>query len=274
MRDFYIKLLYIYIYIIMDTDVIIGILSKLDPDSLWSMCRANKGYMRVCKENMDIILRNVLREYNVNYKDPRSLVYIERVRVRGMRLYRYMDINNFKREDGSYKLGDIFLRYKRVWYNEVGELNLGGLGLTSIPKMPKLGRLICEGNDLRELPDFERLEYLDCSGNNIERLGNMPMLLELQAGNNPLREIGGLERLVRLEGGNLLSLERLWGMQSLDIVNVRVSRKIKLEDIRSEGGIVIDIMRDGMRSIEEYIPETVNVYIGRLDLTVKGDMGG
>ena len=253
----------------------IGLLSKLDPDSLWNMCSTNKKYMRVCKENRDLILKNVLREHNVDYKDPRSLVYITRVRERGVYKYEYMDINKFKRGDGSYKVGEIFLMYKRLWYNETGELNIGGLGIRNIPKMPKLKKLICEDNQLKGLPDFEKLQYLDCRTNEIERLGRMPMLVELYTGRNPLREIGGLERLEHLVGGELLKLERLWGMESLEMVTLSVSGKIKLEDIRSEGGIEITIQgREGIRSVEEYVPETVNVYVNRLDIRVISMGGG
>lgn len=253
----------------------IGILSKLDPDSLWNMCSTNKKYMRVCKENKDLILRNILKEYNVDYKDPRSLVYMTRVRERGVYKYKYTDINNFKRVDGSYKVGDIFLRYKRLWYNERGELNVGGLGLSNIPKMPRLRKLICDDNELRGLPDFESLEYLDCRVNEIERLGRMPMLVELYTDRNPLREIGGLERLEYLGGGELLKLERLWGMESLEMVTLRVSGKIKLEDIRSEDGIEIVIEgRGGIRSVEEYVPETVNVFTSKLDIRMLSMGGG
>ena len=103
----------------------------------------------------------------------------------------------------------------------------------------------------------------------------MPMLVELYTGRNPLREIGGLERLEHLVGGELLKLERLWGMESLEMVTLRVSGKIKLEDIRSEDGIVMAIQgREGIRSVEEYVPETVNVYVNRLDIRVISMGGG
>lgn len=251
---------------IMDVDVIIGILSKLDPDSLWSMCRTNKEYMRVCNENRDIILKNILKEYNVDYENPRSLVYMDRVRVRGVYQYKYINILDYKRGDGSYKLGEIFLRYKRLYYNESIEMNVGGLGLESIPKMPKLKRLICEDNSLKELPDFESLEYLDCRVNDIVKLGRMPRLVELYMDDNPIREIGGLESLEKLDGGKLLKLERLYSMPLIEVISVSTRGKIKLEDI-SGGEIkmrVLNVDRD--KSLEGYIPETVNVYVSRLDI--------
>lgn len=243
--------------------MVIGILSKLDPESLWNMCSTNRDYMRVCKENRDIILKNILREYKVDYENKKSLLYLDRVRVKGVYQYRYVDMEDYRRGDGSYKLGEIFLRYKRLWYNETGELNVGGLGLSNIPKMPRLRRLVCDDNDLRELPDFESLEYLDCRVNVIEKLGGMPMLRELYMDKNPIREVGGLGRLETLEGGNLEKLERIWGMESLEFMKVHVISKIRMEDIRCNYCMIVVIV-DNMRSMEEYMPETINVYTRKL----------
>lgn len=249
----------------MDVDAIIGILSKLDPDSLWSMCSTNREYMRVCKENKDIILRNILREYNVNYEEPRSLIYMDRVMEKGRYIYRYISMDEYKKEDGSYKLGDIFMRYKRLWYNESGELNLGGLGLRSIPRMPKLRRLVCEGNELSELPDFESLEYLDCSGNGIKKLGRMPMLVELNMDNNLVEEVGGMENLEYLEGGRLLKLRRLYSMPRLELVSATVGGKIKLEDMRCEE-VILSVIGGRDKLFEESVPETSRSYIMRMDV--------
>jgi hypothetical protein len=258
----------------MGVDVVIGILSKLNPYSLWNMCSTNRDYMRVCKENKDIILRNILRGHNVEYENSRSLLYLDRVRVRGVYQYRYVNISDYMREDGSYKLGEIFLRYKKLWYNESGEINVGGLGISNIPKMPRLRSLICEGNNLRELPDFDRLEVLDCRGNEIERLGRMPRLVELYVSNNPIREIGDLDSIEYMDG-KLLKLERLYNMPSMSVITVGVSRKIKLEGIRG-GEVRINILDvDGSKSMEFYMPETVDVYVSRLDIRlVEGDEVG
>jgi hypothetical protein len=201
----------------------------------------------------------------VDYEDRRSVIYLDRVRVRGVYQYRYMNILDFMRGDGSYKLGEIFLRYKRLWYNEMEELNVGGLGLSNIPKMPRLRSLICEGNNLRELPDFESLEVLDCRGNDIERLGRMPRLMELYVSDNPIKEIGDLDSIEYIDG-KLLKLERLYNIPSMSVITVGVSRKIKLEGI-SGGEIKINILDvDGSKSMEFYMPETVDVYVSRLDI--------
>jgi hypothetical protein len=176
-------------------------------------------------------------------------------------MYKYVKISNYKRSDGTYKLGDIFKRYLR-WYNEEGIVEVSGMGIKNIPSLPKVKELRCEDNSInRIVGDFSNLEYLNCSLNNITELGIMPELKVLEIDNNPIKEIGNLNNLIDLTAKNMDGLGKIHNINSniyMDIGNKKnVNKRITLENITNASQIKINTYNVG--DITNIIPEMKNV---------------
>jgi Leucine-rich repeat (LRR) protein len=247
-----------------DTDIIIEILSKLDPDSLINMCNTNLKYKQVCKDHKNTILQRILKRYNVEYTDPMCLIYYKLIRRNEDLIeYKFTKIDEFKRPDGSYKIGDIFKRFFE-YYNIKDELDISELDITSIPSLPKLKILICPGNALTKIVgDFSNLRELECQSNQIVELGAMPRLKLLRIDENPIKQIGGfdsLRRLLHLEAMNMNNLEKIYDLntESINIGNKRGNtKKIIVENVNGDT-LTIHTNDQDPTSFEERMPILIN----------------
>ncbi|NDG31112.1 hypothetical protein EB118_13720, partial [bacterium] len=224
----------------MDTDVIISILSNLDPNGLANACATNKAYYTVCKENKNTILKSIFRKYKVDYHQQRSLVYIKRQRVGGAYKYVWENVSEYTNPDGTYKLGKIFNKYK-MWFNEKGTLDISRLGVVSVPKLPNIKELYCAHNDITVLPDFDKLDVLDCRHNGITKLGRMPQLRELKTNETNITEIKDYPNLVSFHGETMLGLTLIQNLPRLEYMYVKVENKIKIQDVHCDGKLKLEI---------------------------------
>ncbi len=170
-----------------NTNEIIDILKNANPKSLVDMCKENHRYAKVCKNNKNTIFEYVLKKYNVDYKDPTSLIYYKSGQKGNVEYY---DINNFKNPDGTYKFGDIFEKYFR-WYNEKS-INSNLTTITNIPSLPKVKMLFLTNNThLKKIEgDFSELVDIYVRNTNVEFIrGNFPKLEELHIQQNKIKEI-------------------------------------------------------------------------------------
>ncbi|NBU33706.1 hypothetical protein EB118_05330 [bacterium] len=252
----------------MNVDTVIELLSNLDPDTLWNVCKVNKEYNEICRNHKNVILRKVLKSCYVDYEDQRSVVYLDRVRHKDKYKYVYVDINKYKREDGSYKLGSIFKRYL-VWYNMDRSVDIGGLGVSNVPSMPKLHELYCNDNNIKQIVgDFGNLKRLDCSHNQIEVLGKMPSLEVLDINHNPITEIGGFRNLYLLTAHEMSNLQKIYGM-TLDQLFISYTRnsnvKLKLVDLVVRDTLQLETLNRGDTTND--IPEMSSAVITTFVIT-------
>ena len=207
-----------------NTNEIINILKNADPRSLVDMCKEDHRYGQVCIDNKAEIFKHVLNKYNVDYKDPKSLIYY----ISGSENNtRYHDINDFKHSNGTYKFGDIFNKYFE-WYNK-RDYKLVKTTVTNIPSLPKIKKLLLIDNlSIKKIEgDFLELTHLDIKNNtNVEFIrGNFPELRTLIIQQTKIKEIQQLSL-------SLPSLENIIILDNSLIETIDVSLSKYLRFIR------------------------------------------
>jgi Leucine-rich repeat (LRR) protein len=180
-----------------------------DLDSYIKFCY-DKDYL-VCDE---IGSRRFLKKYNVNYKNPNDLIYMD-------------DEYN---ENRSYS--EILTLYYKYYIKE--KLECSRRGLTSLPDLPNVKDLDCSRNKLKSLPDLPNVKHLDCSSNKLTTLPDLPNVNYLFCDYNKLTRLPELSNVVQLvcHNNKLTRLpELLPRLRSLDCSHNELTSLPKLPNI-------------------------------------------
>ncbi len=164
-----------------------------DPENFVAYCES----MKCDKDMRNVIAKDMVRRYQINYRDPKCLVYLDLESAGEDEIRRFVDITDYYR-DGKvnyYRL--VKERYLPLYLLTV--LNCSESGLTSVPELPNMEEFYCAKNKLRTLPQFvPKLTSLDCGYNQLTRLPFMPEVTSLSCGYNQLARLPPLPKVQTL----------------------------------------------------------------------------
>lgn len=156
-----------------------------DIDDFKSLLSTNKKWNTFWNEHKEYICKLLLQAMNVDYKDPSNYIYI-------------MYEEDHKLDRSYYDLLRIYSKS-----NNKIDINCSSLGITSIPKLPKLKELCVCDNKLTSIKINSDLEVLCCSGNELTSISiagdSSSSLIKLLCINNNLTSIPKLDKLKTLE---------------------------------------------------------------------------
>lgn len=173
----------------------------------------NKYFLNFCKENTCSIAKHFLNKYKIDYADPTNFIY----------LYNKVNINNYKKIDGSWKLGSIFRLYLQTYNLET--IICDNLGITSFPIYPNLSKfrginngltsfpiqpnMLCFWGDNNGLTSFPTQPKMICfwgDDNNLTSFSIQPKMIEFYGENNKLTSFPIQPNMIEFSGdGNPLS---------------------------------------------------------------------
>ena len=280
----------------LNEDVILDILMKSKPEDLKTLCALNREYLNVCKNNSSLIIKNILKKYNVKYTDPKCLIYLK-IRwstLGGYRMgspmidmnstfmnrkYEWENINDYMGSDGTYNMKKIYKKYLE-FYNAKGVLSLDGVDITNIPIMPNLRSLELSDNKFITTfsGNFESLTNLQCTNMILDQLGPLENLVSLTIFNSNIPKISGYPKLKTLqihespgitEVSDLTNLETLFiayypNPDSEDFNQTNERSTLTLRNIKAKD-IVLFIWNNTKLNVENVT--STNMYIVKLGST-------
>jgi len=162
------------------------IIEDSNPDELESLRETNKKLDAYCSEHPEVVAEIMLKKYNVDYKNPGNVIYLE------------IPIEKFYTAClDTYVLDKIYLLYLKCYGMKKIYVS-GKKFITSVPILPNLEEFYCRSTSITSIPLLPNLRILDCKYTRISTLPLLPKLEELQCTDSAMSLLPAFPELKKL----------------------------------------------------------------------------
>lgn len=147
-----------------DEDIQFEIIKQIDSvEALQKFCKLNKQYITFCQNNAEMISKNILNKFKVNYTDPTNFIYVMNKK----------NIDDY-RQNGQWKYKSLFKLYMTHYYKK--EINCSNLGITSFPIYPNMKVFYGQNNLLTNFPVQPEMKVFDGRNNPLKDFPIQPKM--------------------------------------------------------------------------------------------------
>lgn len=173
-------------------DIYYYLIQYLDLDTFKRYSLLNKEIQYICKVKRELISKNFLKKYSVEYTDPCNFIY----------LYNKKTMLEYMNSDGEWMYAELLKLYMKT-YN-LYFINCSKMGITSFPIYPNMEYFLCDRNNLKYIPVQPKMKRFMGINNLLEKFLTQPEMVYFSGPYNELKEFSVQPKMEVFYGYNNL----------------------------------------------------------------------